>query len=119
MSASFANAFGSVTFTRAPLYPDGSNALLQATAESTGGEPVSRDPLGQIDTLNLKFAGMSKVDMTALDVFFTAAAKGMARTFTYTDVEAVAVTARFAVTALEISETSYERYSVTVPLFIE
>jgi len=119
MPASFSNGFGSVTFSRAPLYPEGSNDLLQASAESTGGEPVSRDPLGQVQPLTLQWRGMSKTDRIALEVFFITAARGIARTFIYTDIAGTALIVRFAVPELKFSETAYERYTVTVPLLRE
>lgn len=119
MSICFFNDFGLVTFTRAPLYPEGSADLLQASATSTGGEPISRAPLALIRPLTLEWQGMSKANVDELELFFSSGAKGMARTFFYIDAENVTRTARFSVPKLEYSEIAFERYNVTVPLFIE
>lgn len=119
MPASFANAYGSVNFSRAPLYPEGSSELLQATAQSTGGEPITRNPLAQIKPLTLSWRGMSKADRDALEYFFRTGAKGMARTFTYIDAAGTAITARFATATLNLNETAHERYSGSVQLFQE
>lgn len=119
MLASFANAYGSVIFKRAPLYPSGSSELLQASAESTGGEPISRNPLAHIKPLKLQWQGMSKANYLALETFFISSAKGMARTFTYTDAAGTAITVRFASPTLNFNETAHERYSGSVQLFKE
>lgn len=119
MSVYFFNDFGLVTFTRAPLYPEGANELLQATAESTGGEPVSRNPLAQILPMTLHWQGMSKANLDELLLFFETGAKGMARAFTYIDAESITMNARFAAPKLTYTEIAFERYDVTTPLFIE
>lgn len=119
MPASFSNAYGSVTFSRAPLYPQGSTSQLQARAESTGGEPITRATLGSVTPLTLTWEGMSKANLLELQTFFLVASKGMARQFTYTDIAGVVKTVRFATPEFKSIERAFERFDLTVSLLQE
>lgn len=116
MNARFDHPNGSVVFSRAPLYPSGDMDLLQAQEGSAGAYPFAYDPLASEDIIILAWQGMPTADRDALEAFWKVTVKGMVKVFTYTDVNGVAIQARFAEPTISFSERAYGRYDVTVKL---
>jgi len=116
MPAIFTHASGTINFTRAPLRKRGSIELLQALVKNSGGQPFAFDSLAEEDLIVLTWRRMTTPDRSALETFLVSTAKGMVETFTYTDVDAVATTVRFAYPDLLLSEVAQGGHEVTIVL---
>lgn len=116
MPSSFTHASGSVTFSRPPLRPQRSLELLQAEAQSAGGDFFGLDSYDVEKLIVLRWPGMSTSDLEDLEAFLFDTVNGMAETFTYTDVWAGAHSVRFAAAELRSIERAADRHDVTVLL---
>lgn len=117
MPVSFSNAGGSVIFTRAPQRPPRSLGFAQADVKSGGGERRGRDYYAKDDLIDLAWFNMPGADKAALLNFWQGPARGMANSFTYTDVAGSTAVCRFATPRLpEIRERAYDTFEVHTQL---
>lgn len=105
-----------IAFTRAPARPSQRTELLQPEQRSAGGEPVAGAVVAADTTWPLQWRGMSTSELASLISFFNTTVRGMAETFTWTDVTGTARTVRFATPQIDHSEIAYGRFEVSLTL---
>lgn len=109
-----------ITFRRAPLYPQRPLSFVQADRQSTGAVRVVFDYFVKHDLIDLVFKGMPEWEKAAFVDFFLTAARGMANQFTFINVAGVAVGVRFNSPALpEITEQAFNAYAVSCQLRVQ
>lgn len=118
--AAFLYGAQSITFRRAPSYPQRPLSFSQAERQSTGAVRFVYDYLIKNDLIGLTFRGMPEWEKVAFVDFWLNAARGMANAFTFVDVAGVAASVRFASPTLpEIQEIAYNAYEVTCQLRVQ
>ncbi|WP_027715817.1 hypothetical protein [Desulfuromonas sp. TF] len=116
MKARFNHAGGSVEFTRAPMPPERSLEILQASGVTAGGSPLALDPLAEENLLPLVWRGLPLADAELLESFFLNVADGMGKTFNYVDVGGISRAVRFASPEIRTVERAFGVVDVSILL---
>jgi len=105
-------------FDRSPLRPDRGASLVQASTVSAGAERIGQPHRGNDDLLDLRWPSVSAIDRDKI-LSFWLAVRGMAKTFSYTDLDGNTMTVRFAKPARPyVREKAYGTYEVSIQLRI-
>jgi len=108
---------GFLPFSRNPLRPGRSSAMLQPQAASTGAEKIGHDYVIDQNIADLEWQGMPGADLAALLTFWRDVARGMALPFTWQDLYGVQRSVRFNSSALPYyRERAYDSYEVRCQL---
>lgn len=117
MPTSFSSGANLLTFTRNPLRHSRGRRKVQARTQSSGAERIGQPSFGKNDLIDLIWPGMPVADVTAINSWWETIARGMGKTFTYTDVMGVSYSVRFATPSRpQIREKAYNSHECRVQL---
>ena len=105
-----------ITFSRGHLPARRGLDLLQPSAESTGADAFYLDPRVKQTPVRLRWPRMPLVDVERLETFFRTTVNGMARSFTWYDLNGAARTVRFASPRFGVREIAPDTFEVDVDL---
>lgn len=118
-NAAFSLGASRCEFSRNPLRPGRSSAMLQPQAASTGGEKIGHDYVVKNDLVDLEWRNMPGADLSALLTFWRDTARGMALPFTWLDAVGVQRAVRFNTPAPpDHRERAYDCHEVRCQLRI-
>ena len=117
-----------ITFVRAPVTvtlpgPVPGSVIREVKHQASfilaSGERVVYDKGVDRYELDLDFESLSEAELDDLQAFYHATVDGVVETFTYTDTNGTAHTARFLEPVLEVPKPAYNVYDVHVKLELE
>ena len=115
--ATFVNGGTTLTFSRTPNRPDISATIVQPQRKTAGDIPYGYTHLLTDTVLRLRLR-MTSTEKNSLLTFFQTTVSGMAKTFTYTDTAGTALTVRFNIPKLTVTETIYGSFTADVELLV-
>ena len=99
----------------APDYP-GRAEMHQVLGRTMDGTVYVYDHGVSVFPVRVPLTGLSDSEKAALETFFRTEVEGMLYTFTYTDTNGTAFTARFVEDSLEFTKKSKNNWDVSLPL---
>lgn len=114
----FSHPCQTVAFSRAPLRPDRSLAIIQPREASAAGVPLLQGKLAKDDLFNLQLR-LTATEMEAFKLFWKKTVRGSALAFIYADTVGTTCTVRFHGAAPDFSEKAYDRFTPIVTLRVQ
>ena len=119
-NAGFFLGVNSIRFEQAPVRSPQSTRLIQASAQSSGGDLYGYTVFATDKTLTLRWPALHRYYYEQLLAWFKDIAQGTAHTFTYRDQAGTERTVRFLSAELPAARRiTPERYQVELTLWIE
>ena len=105
-----------ITFDRSPIKHDRGRGLVQANVKGTGAERIGRSFYAKNDLIDLTWPNLSPYDRDKILTLWDSA-RGMAKTFYYTDINGNVYLVRFAKpTRPAVREIAFQIFEVRVQL---